>query len=208
MNQSKTSKRSASEILSGGLKSKKSKIGGHSNAPKLIKAICLKQKPSEDDIQELFLEKYSFMGITTERAVGFFSDIEGLCYRYGGKVHVARPMTEWLKGLQDALQRQFPKALINCANVNYYPKSTSGRLSRHQDDEQCHAHNNIYSVSFGARNSMNFYHGKHGRAYNKLLLEDGDVLVFDRMIWHGIGTNKSLKNDWRLNVTFRMFKTI
>ena len=167
-------------------------------------------KPSIDEHRRLleFLYTYNFMGTETKRKVGFFKEDpnDNLSYKYAGKRHEGKPFTPWLHKLAYSLRQQFPDAIFNCANVNFYPKGTRGNLTRHQDDEPCHVNDKIHSISFGANNSMMFYNGPKGQFTRKIRIKNGDYLQFNRMLWHAIGTSKNLQEQWRLNITFRMFK--
>ena len=170
-----------------------------------FKKIFSEINPSEKDIEEMGLYSYKgFFGKMTERKVGVFSESPKK-YTYGGKKHASKPLTPFLK-------RVFEKVVektgipFNFVNVNYYPKCTSGRLSIHRDDEKEHGNDTIASVSFGASNSMLFYRESGGKYYKRITLNHGDLLLFNRFQWHAVGTSKNLQKNFRLNLTFRVFK--
>ena len=164
--------------------------------------------PTQHDIQELNARSYQFMGMTTKRKVAFFDSLGGrLVYTYAGKNHPARPFTPWIRKLAAKLKECYPNADFNCCNVNVYPLGTNGSLTRHQDDETCHASNTIWSCSFGASVNMLLYEAKKGKFVERKQLHDCDLAIFDRMVWHSIGSSKEVKNErCRVNVTFRKFK--
>ena len=81
--------------------------------------------------------------------------------------------------------------IFNAANLALY--EAGGSLGLHKDNEPQHARPFIASVSFGATASMLI--GK----FDKVELRDGDLLLFNRMILHGIGDCKGK----RVNVTLR-----
>ena len=183
-----------------------------STSSKKIHAPCMRRVfedvlPGKKDIKALNLKSYTFMGNLTQRKVGFFDENGGkLSYKYAGKKHSAAPFTPWLQKLAKKLRERIPSADFNCANINLYPLGTNGSLSRHLDDEPCHASDTIFSVSFGASNKMHFYDDKKGKAIKSVTINHGDLVVFDRMTWHSIGSSKHVKNvNYRLNVTFRKF---
>ena len=165
--------------------------------------------PTQADIEELHVQSYQFMGKMTHRKVGFFDELGGnLVYTYAGKKHKAKPFTPWLAKLAKALREHLPTARFNCVNINFYPLGSSGSLVRHQDDEPCHNTENIYSISFGSSANMMLYEGKKGRYVKRIQLNDGDLLIFNRMAWHSIGSSKQVKTvSHRLNLTFRSFRT-
>ena len=160
---------------------------------------------SEKVIETMKLYKYKgVFGSVTERKVGVFSNSEKQ-YTYGGKKHFSKPLTPFLTSILEKVI-EHTGIDFNFVNVNYYPKGTSGRLTVHQDDEKEHASDVIASVSFGSTNNMLFYKERSGKYCKKISLEHGDLLLFHRMEWHAVGTSKNLKKDFRLNLTFRVFK--
>ena len=117
-------------------------------------------------------------------------------YTFSGITRNAHPIP---KILDPILKRLIDKTNINfnIIHCNYYKDGSVG-LGRHTDNESEHKSDYIISISLGASRTFTVNDG------TGILLEDGDLVLFNRHMWHGI--QKDDTKLPRLSLTFREFK--
>ena len=87
----------------------------------------------------------------------------------------------------------------NVATIHMTPEAAAGQvLGLHRDDEP-HGSSLITSVSFGAEATFVMYPNGRGAPPIEVCLHHGDVVYFDRFVWHSV---KDVKGK-RVNITFR-----
>ena len=79
-------------------------------------------------------------------------------------------------------------------------------LTAHQDNESVHASDFIASISFGREARFKWGTSKNDPHMNSLTLSDGDLVCFDRMVWHSVEIIGVTTKEWvRTNITLRAF---
>ena len=106
-----------------------------------------------------------------------------------------REIMTLIKGFQEEgkIRLGLLPTYFNVATLTKYGEK--GKIPYHCDDEKEHVSDLILSLSIGA--SAQFIINGHS-----LTLEDGDVVLFDRMLGHQVPKT----DGTRFNVTFRRFK--
>ena len=89
---------------------------------------------------------------------------------------------------------------FNNATLTRY--QAGGTLPPHQDNEPEHINDMIISISWEGRAVMNFPRFKGDPCPDAIRLEDGDLLAFDRFLYHGICDVE----ESRTNATLRTWK--
>lgn len=119
----------------------------------------------------------------------------GRDYTFSKVTHKAQPIPEILLPLLNFFNKELDKN-FNVIHCNIYLNGNVG-LGGHTDNEPEHKSDDIISLSFGA--SRVFTLGTE-----RLVLNDGDLVIFNRHIKHSIPKQPSITEP-RLSLTFREF---
>ena len=117
-------------------------------------------------------------------------------------------LTRTVKNILSATAQQLAGQYIsfdrfNVATLSEYFRGAG--VGTHQDDEKEQANDIIVSISFGKQAEFRWGPTKGG-AKQSIRIGHGDLVIFDRNLWHEVPTQSNTGEDWnRLNVTFRIF---
>ena len=142
----------------------------------------------------------------SDREVLYFGEF---CYKYGTTAHQPSPMPNTIQQVIDEIHTKFPSSpKINSCLVTKYINGQSDCPSHGDDEPFIHPKSDIFTLSVGAKRSMQFSNcSDNAPSTNEVInLKDNDILVFSRasqdFFHHAIPVDDNV-SEVRYSFTFR-----